>query len=157
MRIDRIMGVVLSILIFSFYTIKHIDIENDNNPFELIGDNGFISENVVNLDDKVLSDNSSYSNIIEYKNTNNYPVELNKNDITIKCTGTGSTKEEDEYLVSNNYIINAKFSEEKNSTLYNSLLVPKGRTIYIYIISEYNGPLPTNQVSCDYSVNITSS
>ena len=157
MRIDRIMGVVLSLLIFSFYIVKNIYNENDNNPFELIGDNEYISGNSLALDDRVLGENSSYSDIIKYTNTNKYPVELNNNDITITCTGAGSTKEEDEYLVNNNYNISAKFSEEKNSNLYNSLLVPKGKTIYIHITSEYRGALPTNEVSCDYSVNITSS
>ena len=157
MRIDRIMGVVLSILVISFITIKYIDSNNEESPFELIGDNGYISENNVNFSDKVLSEADSSSEVIKFTNTYNFPIEMSKNDITINCTGTGSTKEEDENLVRNAYTISAKFSEDKNSSLYDSLLVPKGDTIYIHIISEYNGIMPSNPVACDYSINIESS
>lgn len=155
MKIDRIMGVVLSILIFSFFTIKYIDSnQNEVSPFELIGDNGYISADTITYNEKVLGNSDSTSEVIKFTNTNNYPVEFNKNDITITCTGTGSTKEEDEFLASNNYSVNVKFSETENGTLYNSLLVPKGKSIYIHIISEYNGTMPSNPVSCNYSLNL---
>lgn len=157
MKIGRIMGVVLSILIFSYYAIKYIDSNNENNPFELIGDNGYISENIVNFDDKVLSSNDSTSEVIKFTNTYSYQIEMSQNDITINCTGTGSTKEEDEALVKNGYTVIAKFSDEMNSSLYNSLLVPVGKTIYIHVISEYKGGLPVNPVSCEYNLNIQSS
>ena len=157
MRIDRIMGVVLSVLILSFVAFKHIESMNDfDRPIELIGDNGYISENIVNYDDKLLSANDSYRDVIEFTNTNIYPIEMNQNDITINCTGTGITKEDDETLVSGNYNIKAKFSEEINSDLYDSLLVPRGKTIYIHVIGEYRGDMPSNQVLCDYSLNIQS-
>ena len=157
MTIDRIMGVVLSILVFSFYAIKYINSDsNENNPFELIGDNGYISENSINFDRMVLSNTDSTSDIIKFTNTNKYPIEMSQNDITINCTGTGETKEYDENLVSNNYSIVIKFSKNLNSNLYNSLLVPKGETIYIHVLSEYNGNMPINQVNCDYSLDIHS-
>ena len=111
MRIDRIMGVVLSILVVSFIALKYYsNEEKKTNPFELIGDNGYMSENVVY-----------------------------------------------EALARKNYHISAKFSEEKNGKLYNSLSVPKNNKIYIHIISEYSGDLPQNSVDCKYSLNIASS
>jgi len=157
-RIDRIMGVVLSILVVSFIALKYYSNEEEKtNPFELIGDNGYMSENVVSYQDKVFDSNKSNTEIIEFTNPYSYPVEINSSDIIITCTGSGETKESDEALARKNYHISAKFSEEKNGKLYNSLSVPKNNKIYIHIISEYSGDLPQNSVDCKYSLNIASS
>ena len=154
-RLDRIMGVVLSILALAYFGIQaYNDQEQNNNPFELLSDSGYLSDNVATLEDKVLSSNDSTSEIIEFTNPYNYSVELNQSDITITCHGTGATKESDELLVSSNYTIKAKFSKEKSGILDNSLLVSKGEKAYIHVISEYNGSLPSSQVSCEYSVSV---
>lgn len=157
MRLDRIMGVVLSILALLYFGIHvYNNQELNDNPFELLSDSGYLSDNVATLSDKVLSSNDSSSEVIEFTNPYNYSVELNQSDITITCHGTGETKESDELLVSSNYIIKARFSKEKNSALDNSLTVNKGEKAYIHIISEYNGSLPNNQVNCEYSVHVSS-
>lgn len=157
MKIDRIMGVILFVLILSFFALKHSFLEEDkSNPFELIGDNGYISENVVNYKEKVFNGNNSSTEIIEYTNTYNYPVEIKANDIAITCTGVGESKERDEALAEANYKITAAFSESKNGDLYNSLMVPKKAKIYIHLTSEYKGEMPENKVSCEYNINISS-
>lgn len=157
MRLDRIMGVVLFILALAYFGIQtYNNQELDDNPFELLSDSGYLSDNVATLNEKVLSSNDSTSEIIEFTNPYNYPVELNQSDITITCHGTGENKESDELLVSSNYIIKAKFSKEKNGILDDSLLVDKKGKAYIHIISEYNGPLPQNKVNCDYHIRVMS-
>lgn len=157
MRLDRIMGVVLSILALAYFGIRdYNNQELNDNPFELLSDSGYLRDNVATLNDKVLSSNDSTSEIIEFTNPYNYSVELNQSDITITCNGTGENKESDELLVASNYTIKAKFSKEKNGALDNSLLVNKGEKAYIHIINEYNGSLPSNQVSCGYSLHVSS-
>lgn len=114
MRLDRIMGVVLSILsIFYIGFYYYNNQELNDNPFELLTDAGYLSDNVAEFSEKVLSSNDSTKELIEFTNTNSYPVELNQSDITITCNGTGETKEKDELLVTNNYKVKAKFSKEK--------------------------------------------
>lgn len=157
MRLDRIMGVVLSILVIAYFGIKkYSSQELNDHPFELLSDSGYLSDNVITLSEKVLSSNDSTADIIEFTNPYNHPVELNQSDITITCNGTGETKESDELLVTSNYIIKAKFSKEKNGALDDSLLVNKKDKAYIHVISEYNGALPINQVNCSYSVSVMS-
>ncbi|MCX4249356.1 MAG: hypothetical protein OSJ65_06315 [Bacilli bacterium] len=152
MRIDRILGVILSILVISFIVLKQFN--TDEQPFELIGDNGYMENSSISYQDKVLNKNESTKEIIEYTNTNNYPVEIKNNDIIITCTGSGSTKEEDEALAEKNYHINAKFSETKNGSQYSSLKVPRKSKAFIHVVSEYLGDLPNNSVSCEYKLNI---
>lgn len=156
-RIDRIMGVVLSILVISYFGFKYYTNQNkENNPFELIGQ-GHMDNNIVNYDHLSFNSNDSNEEIITFTNTNPFPVEINQNDITINCTGKGSTKEADEMLVKNNYNIKARFSKEKNGALSNTLVVAKNEKIYIHIINEYYGAMPQNEVNCQYSLNIMSS
>lgn len=151
MKLDRILGVILSILVISFIVLKS---NTDEKPFELIGDNGYMENSSVSYQDQVFDKNDSNTEIIEYTNTFNYPVEIKENDIIITCTGSGITKEEDEALAEKNYHINAKFSETKTGELYSSLKVPKKSKAFIHIVSEYLGDLPTNPVSCEYKLNI---
>lgn len=157
MRLGRIVGVVLSILVLAYFGIQKLNAEEkSNNPFELIADSGYLSDgNIANLNDQVLKGNDSNVEIIEFTNIYNYPVELNKNDITITCNGTGENKDEDEALVSNNYKLNAMFSDKKNGQLSNSLLVKQGNKAFIYVMSEYQGALPSNEVACKYSIQVS--
>lgn len=155
-RIDRILGVVLSILVISYFGIKYFNSdERENNPFELIGESGSLDNNIVNLDQRTGNDDNE--EIITYTNPHSFPVLINQDDITINCTGTGSNKEADELLVKNNYNIKARFSKEQKGVLSNELLVAKNEKVYIHVISEYEGQMPTNAVSCQYSLNITAS
>lgn len=157
MRLDRIMGVVLSILVVSFVAIKYQNNDENNNPFELIGDSGTISNSSVHYENrKVFESNNANTDIIKYTNTYNYPVEIRSSDIIITCTGSGESKDEDEALARKNYNINAKFSNELNGELYSTLSVPVNKTVYIHIISKYDGELPSNPVECEYSLNVTS-
>lgn len=159
MRLDRIMGVILSILVVSFIAFKHYNNEESaSNPFELIGDNGTISSSHVQFQDRAVSDdNKSNTEVIKYTNTYNYPVEIKSSDIIITCTGVGEFKEEDEALVKSNYSIKAKFSNELNSEQYSTLSVSVGQTVYIHVITAYNGIEPKNPVECEYSLTVTSS
>lgn len=158
MRLDRIMGVVLSILVVSFIALKYINNEDGkDNPFELIGDNGTLANSEVQYNHQVFDSNKQNTEIIEYTNTYNYPVEIKSSDIIITCTGTGESRNEDEALARKNYKIIAKFSEEKNGELFSTLSVSVGEHVYIHIISEYNGELPKNPVECEYKLNVTSS
>lgn len=158
MRLDRIMGVVLSILVVSFIAVKYLNNEEgNNNPFELIGDSGTISDSSVYYENRKVSEsNNENTEVIKYTNTNNYPVEIRSSDIIITCTGSGERKYEDEALTRKNYSINAKFSNELNGELYTTLSVPVNKTVYIHVISKYNGELPSNPVECEYSLNVTS-
>lgn len=77
MRLDRIMGVVLSILVVSFIALKYINNEDGkDNPFELIGDNGTLANSEVQYNHQVFDSNKQNTEIIEYTNTYNYPVEI---------------------------------------------------------------------------------
>lgn len=154
MRIDRIRGVVLSILVITFAAYKYIDGENVKNPFELIGDSGYISDNVATLDNTFVDDETKGSSeVFTFTNKHSYPVLLNQNDITINCTGNS----DDVALVEANYDIKAKFSNEKNSDLYNSLYVDEGKQVYVHVISSYDGQLPESEVSCEYSLEVSAS
>lgn len=158
MRLDRIMGVILSILVISFIGVKYFNNEEGkDNPVELIGDNGTIANSEVKFANQTFDSNKQNVEIIEYTNTFNHPVEIKNNDIIITCTGSGETKDSDEELARKNYSINARFSTKKDSELFSTLSVAVNQTVYIHVISEYTGELPQNPVECQYKLNVTSS
>lgn len=157
MKIDRIIGSILSILIVIYLVIQKYDNKSINeNSLELLSDSGYQSYNIATLDKKTITSNDSITDIIEFINPYNYSIELNQSDVTISCHGAGETKESDELLVSSNYSIKAKFSKEKNGILHNSLVIDKREKAYIHVISEYKGTLPNNQVDCNYQVRVIS-
>lgn len=151
MRLGRIMGVILSFLAVMYLMNNYIEKNNSqepNNSIELIGDIGYVEKNNLNLE------NNDYE-VMEFKNNYNYPVEISADSISITCKGVGNTKEDDEYLVSNNFKINAYFSKELNGIKEKSLIINKKEKVYIYVISEYVGEVyPSNEVACDYNINI---
>ena len=54
MRIDRILGVILSILVISFIVLKQFN--TDEEPFELIGDNGYMENSSIALQEEDFRD-----------------------------------------------------------------------------------------------------
>lgn len=159
MKLGRILGVILSIGIIGFaVAYGKVDSKENNGPVELASSNGVISEEGVEFGNVVLDmDNNQNVNVVKYTNTNSYPVELGTSSIDIICTGTGENKAEDEFIVSKNMKVKAAFAESENGTKYDSILVKKHETIYIFIASEYAGEeYPLNEVNCNYNVNIQS-
>ena len=159
MKLGRILGVILSILVFVICTNKYAsEANNDNsNPFAFLSDSvNVIDNNTVKYGNTVVDmDNKDNIEVITYTNKNGYTVNLTQKDITVICNGSGSTKEADEALVSKNMKIKAAFSEDEHGKKYDSLLVNNRETVYIHVISTYSGDkLPMNEVYCDYSVNI---
>lgn len=151
MRLDRIMGVVLSILVIAF--IYAIHDSSEYNLFELSSDKGYLVDNTFTFDGTLFNSNDSKMEVLEYKNTLNHPVMLNQNDITITCNGLSK---EDEEIALKNYKVKASFTKNKNSKPDNSLLLDENEKAYIYIVSEYFGEMPENEVTCRYDISINS-
>lgn len=158
MKLGRILGVVLSIGIVIFAVMNgEVDSKENNGPIELASSNGSISETGgVEFGNVVLDmDNNQNVNKVKFTNTNSYPVELGTNSIELICTGSGVEKEHDEFIVSKNMRIKAAFAKTEDDTKYDSLLVNKNETVYIYIVNEYVGEeYPMNEVNCNYNVDI---
>lgn len=159
MKLGRILGVVLSIGIVIFAVMNgEVDSKENNGPIELADNSGTISDTGVEFGNVVLDmDNNQNVNMIKFTNTNNYPVEIGTSSIDLVCTGFGENKEEDEFLVSKNIKVKTSFAKSENDTKYDSMLVKKNETIYIFIANEYMGDeYPLNEVNCNYNVNIQS-
>ena len=95
------------------------------------------------------------SEFIEYTNTNSHPVNLTNRDIFIVCTGSGSTKDEDEALCRQNMKLSVLFFETKNGIGEESIVVDKNETIYIKVSSSYEGTYPKSEVQVQYGINIS--
>ncbi len=159
MKLGRILGVILSVGIVAFaVAYGKVDSMENNGPIELASANGVISDEGVEFGNVVLDmDNNKNVNVVKFTNTNSYPVELGTSSIDIICTGSGEHKAEDELIVSKNMKIKAAFAESENGTKYDSILVKKHETVYIFVASEYVGDeYPMNEVNCNYNVNIQS-
>lgn len=159
MKLGRILGVILSIGIVAFaVAYGKVDSMENNGPVELASSNGVISDEGVEFGNVVLDmDNNQNVNMVKFTNTNSYPVELGTSSIDIICTGSGENKAEDELIVSKNMKVRASFAKSEKDTKYDSMLVKKNETIYIFIASEYVGDeYPLNEVNCNYNVNIQS-
>ena len=158
MKIDRTLGVLLSILVVIIILIYNNSIESLNNQdsFGLIGDSGVLSDGVVSYNSQEYDENNTKNaELIEFVNKENYPVTINSNEVSIKCEG--STAKENE-IVKNNYKIYATFSNDKSSEKYEYLRVLPKEKIYIHINTSYEGDtFPTNDVTCNYSINIEAS
>lgn len=159
MKLGRILGVFLSIGVIAFaVAYGKVDSKENNSPIELASANGVIKDEEVEFGNVVLDmENNQNIDKIKFTNTNNYPVELGTSSIDLICTGSGVNKEKDEFIVSKNMHIKASFAKGENATKYDSLLVNKDETIYIFIASQYDGDeYPLNEVNCNYRVNIES-
>ena len=98
---------------------------------------------------------STDSEFVEYTNTNSNPVSLTNKDIFIVCTGSGSTKEEDEAICRQNMKLKVLFFEDKNGIGEESILVDKNETIYIKVSSSYEGEYPKSEVQVQYGISIS--
>lgn len=159
MKIGRILGVILSIgIVASAVAYGKVDSKENNGPIELASSNGVISDEGVEFGNVVLDmDNNQNINMVKFTNTNNYPVELGTSSIDLICTGSGENKEADELLVSKNMKVRTSFAKSENDTKYDSMLINKNETVYIFIANEYVGEeYPLNEVNCNYNVNIQS-
>lgn len=157
MKLGRFLGVVLSIGIVAFAIMNgEVDSKGNNGPIELASSNGSISESGVEFGNAVLDmDNTQNVNKIKFTNTNSYPVELGTNNIELICTGSGEAKDHDEFIVSRNMRIKAAFAKSEDATKYDSLLVNKNETVYIFVVNEYIGEeYPMNEVNCNYNIDI---
>ena len=153
MKVGRSIGVILSLLTVMLFTNKYIDgksYSRDANNEE--------TNIAYNLPDQILNNSSTNKEgTITYKNEYSYPIYLNQSSISVKCTGHGEYKEDDEELVKNNLQIKTLFSKDKNSKS-ESIKLEKNETVYIYVISNYTKNIyPTKEVTCSYNINIKTS
>ena len=150
MNLGRILGGILS-LVFAISFINNIDDISDSNPFELIGDNGIVTEESIEIDNYFIEGNNSNVEIIKYTNNQPYSVSLTTSNIRLDCNGLN---ERDVELVKNNMKVSSSFSRlNSKDRLSNINIKPKG-TIYINVINDYNGELPSSDVTCEYSIDI---
>jgi hypothetical protein len=138
MKLGRIMGVILSILVttmlISYYYINN---KVNNNSIELIGDS--VSTN-------------DYEDIIKYTNNQNYSIDIEASNVNITCHGEN---ESDEDLVKSNMKISALFSNSINGNKEESINIKSKESIYIHVVKEYTSDIyPSNDVTCDYSIDI---
>ena len=160
MKLGRILGVLLSIGIVIFAIVNgEVDSKENNGPIELANGNGEISGAGVDFGNVVLDmENNQNINVVKFTNTNNYPVELGTSNIVLKCTGSGETREQDEFIVSKNMKIKAAFAKSENDMKYDTLSVNKNETIYVFIVNNYEGEeYPMNEVNCNYNIDIQAS
>lgn len=159
MKLGRFLGVILSIGIVIFAIMNgEVDSKENNGPIELASANGVISDTGVEFGNVVLDmEDNQKVNKVKFTNTNSNPVHLETSSIELICTGSGKNKESDEFIVSKNMKIKASFAKSDTDTKYDSLLVKKNETVYIFIASEYEGEeYPMNEVNCNYNVDIQS-
>lgn len=146
MKMYRSILGILALCGFILCTNKYIDNKS-------LSDTSFYQDNGVLVAD--LSNTSG--DVLTYKNTNSYTVNLNEGTISLICKGIGSNKEDDEKLVKNNLDVSVLYSKDKeNKTKEIKLL--KNEIVYIYVSTNYVGDIyPDNEVNCDYSINIETS
>lgn len=154
MKVGRSIGVILSLLIVMLFTNKYID----GKSYSRDANNNGETNIAYNLPDQILNNSSTNKEeTITYKNEYSYPIYLNQSSISVKCTGYGENKEDDEELVKNNLQIKTLFSKDKNSKSEN-IKLEKNETVYIYVISNYTKSIyPTKEVTCSYNINIKTS
>lgn len=151
MNLGRIMGVILSLVFAISFINNNIDDKSDSNPFELIGDNGIVTEESVEFDNYLNEDNNSNVEVIKYTNNQPYTIYLTSSDVQIDCNGSN---ESDVDLVKRNMKIMASFSRLNSSDKLSDIDIKPKESIYIYVINEYNGAYPSSDVTCNYSIEI---
>ena len=123
---------------------------NGNATYGSQESNDTLSYADVELNNTELNDSEE----LTYKNTNPYAVELTNKNIEIICTGTGSTKEEDEILAKKNFKVFAKFKKNGEKTAKERIILEKNEEAIIEISSSYEGIKPQNEVSCQFGIDI---
>lgn len=150
MNLGRILGVILS-LVFAILFINNINDISDSNPFELIGDNGIVTGESIEFDNYLNEENTSNIEIIKYTNNQPYSISLTTSDIRVDCNGSN---ERDVELVKNNMKVSSSFSSLNSKDRSSNIDIKPKESIYIHVINEYNGELPSSDVTCKYSIDI---
>lgn len=150
MNLGRILGVILS-LVFAILFINNINDISDSNPFELIGDNGIVTGESIEFDNYLNEENTSNIEIIKYTNNQLYSISLTTSDIRVDCNGSN---ERDVELVKNNMKVSSSFSSLNSKKRSSNIDIKPKESIYIHVINEYNGELPSSDVTCKYSIDI---
>lgn len=150
MNLGRILGVILS-LVFAILFINNINDISDSNPFELIGDNGIVTDESIEFDNYLNEENTSNIEIIKYTNNQPYSISLTTSDIRVDCNGSN---ERDVELVKNNMKVSSSFSSLNSKKRSSNIDIKPKESIYIHVINEYNGKLPSSDVTCKYSIDI---
>lgn len=150
MNLGRILGVILS-LVFAILFINNINDISDSNPFELIGDNGIVTGESIEFDNYLNEENTSNIEIIKYTNNQPYSISLTTSDIRVDCNGSN---ERDVELVKNNMKVSSSFSSLNSKDRSSNIDIKPKESIYIHVINEYNGELPSSNVTCKYSIDI---
>lgn len=150
MNLGRILGVILS-LVFAILFINNINDISDSNPFELIGDNGIVTGESIEFDNYLNEENTSNIEIIKYTNNQPYSISLTTSDIRVDCNGSN---ERDVELVKNNMKVSSSFSSLNSKKRSSNIDIKPKESIYIHVINEYNGELPSSDVTCKYSIDI---
>ena len=160
MRIGRVLGVVLSILVVGIILNYAVfNAQGKNNPFELVQANEVVRDGNTFAGNQVLDmENTEEVEILTFTNKESHSVMLNKSSIQVVCHGSGEHKEHDEALVERNLKIKASFSATKKGLRHDSLSVEEKGEAYIFINSSYEGDeYPLEEVSCKYNIQIQAS
>jgi len=155
MKKSGIVGFILLSVIIALFVINKEYVSEDLEKINLLDSVASLDldNNTIDYQETTINeDNKSDEQIIKYTNTNNYPITITSNSISLECTGD----RDDVELVESNYTIKAFFSNTKDGELLDMMDVKKNKSIYIHIISNYDGYLPESDVTCDYKVNIIS-
>lgn len=150
MNLGRILGGILS-LVLAILFINNINDISDSNPFELIGDNGIVTGESIEFDNYLNEENTSNIEIIKYTNNQLYSISLTTSDIRVDCNGSN---ERDVELVKNNMKVSSLFSSLNSKDRSSNIDIKPKESIYIHVINEYNGELPSSDVTCKYSIDI---
>lgn len=151
MNLGRIMGVILSLVFAASFINNNINDKSDSNPFELIGDNGIVTEESIQFDNYLNEDNNSNVEVIKYTNNQPYSISITSSDVDTNCNGSN---ENDVELVSKNMKVRALFSRLDSNIKFSDITIKPKESIYIYVTNEYNGEYPGSEVTCNYSIDI---
>lgn len=136
---------------FAISFINNMSDSSDSNPFELIGDNGIVTEENIEIDNYFIEGNNSNVEIIKYTNNQPYLVSLTTSNIRLDCNGLN---ERDVELVKNNMKVSSSFSRLNSKDRLSNINIKPKETIYINAINDYNGELLSSDVTCEYSIDI---
>lgn len=155
MKIDRIIGGILStfviVIIVGYYKDNN---RSYNNPYELNADNAVIADNSISYEANKFDENIKYNEeIIEYVNKERYIVTIDSESVRTSCTGKTS---EDEVIANASYKVKVSFSNTKKGVRNESMTLKPGEKGFIRVSTSYEGNLPSSEVTCNYSVSITS-
>lgn len=162
MKMDRIIGVILSIIVVIIlygknYTENYSQIVD--NSFGLLDSNASVEGTGVKYGNVVLDmDNFENVDVITYTNKASTSITLDTSNISVTCKGTGENAKRDEALVEKNIDIKAAFSKSHQGNKYDSLEVLKKEKVYVFVTSKFmSKEYPQNEVTCEYTISLLAS